>query len=1008
MKRVSSPQLVGRDADLALLHEAAERAQDALPTVALVQGEAGIGKTRLLQEFLENRRERGATVLTGRCVEVAGAELPYAPVIAVLRDLLRQVGRQRFRELAGPTSAAFASWLPDMLEPAHSGGTLPGSDRGGLFDAVVSLLERLAVEQLVVVAIDDLHWADTASMDLLGYLSRATRQAHLLVVGTLREEAAADPALTVFIAELARLPTTEQLRLRRLTEAEVGEQLAGITGGWAAGDMVARIAALSDGVPFAVEELVRAAWSASGGAVVPQRLAAIMSSRLGLLSAPARRLLEAASLADVELVHPLLAAVVATDGIDVDAAVGEVVANAVLVVEPARMGYRFRHALLRAAVSDTVLPGDRIRWHACWGRAIDEHPDAVDIFSARLAVAHHWQRAGVVERAFDATVAAAQLCGERHLFAEQAALLGRLLGWWGQVTDPAARSGCDRSRVVDDLLEGLQTANDWQQMVTTIDIELSQRDLAAQPVRRALLQLRRLVAHVSLAGRHGGSPTELEAAEAALDGAPATRDLVLALTWAAWLDQSRSRFRGLAERAVAAAGEVGDPSLELGARAVRAESRHREHRQLRGGDADAPLGASERAVEEFKDIIAQDHLLPFDAMWTPVCLALILVDLGRLEEALTCSEDSRARLNDPPGGARWQTQAGFHVELLVMVGRWDEAQELLDQARSRPQTSGLRTWLDTLAGLMSLWRGGPRVAAVLADTARLAADELDSPAFDPRACRCWLRAELAAGAGDVHGVRAALAPVWSASVDLVDYDENKVRKMLLVAVRAEVEAAGRARALRDQPALDTSQAQVDALRRVDARDDLFTGPVGVALRTHFAAEASRWDGTEAPEPWLAAVDAWQSVGHPHERARALLRLAETQAYRLDNTAAQASLREAHTIATDLRAQPLVEEITALARRARLRLEPPRRAAQPQAEPSPLAQLGLTPRETEVLTLLVDGYTNAQIGAQLFTSAKTASVHVTNILRKLGVINRIQAAVVGARLGIATGQNEATP
>jgi DNA-binding CsgD family transcriptional regulator len=165
------------------------------------------------------------------------------------------------------------------------------------------------------------------------------------------------------------------------------------------------------------------------------------------------------------------------------------------------------------------------------------------------------------------------------------------------------------------------------------------------------------------------------------------------------------------------------------------------------------------------------------------------------------------------------------------------------------------------------------------------------------------------------------------------------------------------------------------------------------------AELARLEGLSDPEPWAAAAKAWEGLGEPYPAAYAGLRQAEALLLGgRGRERVEPTLRAAHQAASELGAVPLCAEIEALARRGRLNLEPDAATAAP-APPSPLDALGLTAREQEVLALVAVGQTNAQIAETLFISPKTATVHVSNILGKLGVRNRVEAATVAHRLGI---------
>jgi len=181
-------------------------------------------------------------------------------------------------------------------------------------------------------------------------------------------------------------------------------------------------------------------------------------------------------------------------------------------------------------------------------------------------------------------------------------------------------------------------------------------------------------------------------------------------------------------------------------------------------------------------------------------------------------------------------------------------------------------------------------------------------------------------------------------------------------------------------------------------------PPWLGFRALVAAEQARAGGAVGTREWLAAVGGWQDTGEPHLLAYALLRLAEAYSQEGDRQEAACAVQRAHAIADQSGAAPFAEEAAALARRARLSLPPAADTAAGSAgasaappPPDELARFGLT--EREVLTLLAAGRSNPEIGQALFISNKTASVHVSNILAKLGVSGRVEAAAVAHRLGV---------
>jgi DNA-binding CsgD family transcriptional regulator len=221
--------------------------------------------------------------------------------------------------------------------------------------------------------------------------------------------------------------------------------------------------------------------------------------------------------------------------------------------------------------------------------------------------------------------------------------------------------------------------------------------------------------------------------------------------------------------------------------------------------------------------------------------------------------------------------------------------------------------------------------------------------------------------------------------------------VLWLASRTEADGATRARDRREEVP-DGTAARYQELASLAA--DLTTpNAASRGYRALVTAELARATGEVGVTAWQAAAEAWQAAAEPYPLAYAWLRLAEVAAAAGDRQAAGRSVRQAHAVASRVGAAPIAAEAVALARRTRLSLDEPEAAAVRPAAEDPLARFGLTEREREILLLLAAGRSNPQIAGALFISPKTASVHVSNILAKLGVDSRVEAAAVAHRLGV---------
>src|SRR5215218_6835394 len=389
---LTSPTFVGRTEELARLAAAADRAAAGTPTAVLVGGEAGVGKTRLVGELVASARQAGATVLVGGCVELGGEGMPFAPLIEALRPFVRDLDEPELARLVpGRARAELARLLPELAAPAGAGagagerpafGGDPGpwSDRGRLFELLLVLLERLGAERPAVLVVEDLHWADRSTRDLLAFLHRNLRHGRLLLVMTYRsDELHRRHPLRPFLAELDRGRRAERLELDRFGRDEVAAQLAGIMGAPAPAELTERIHARSGGNAFFVEELAAVAGpGAHADGELPPSLRDTLLARIELLAEPTQQVLGVASAAGARVGHDLLAEVAGLGEAELLAGLREAVSARVLLVDADDGAYGFRHALVKEAVYAELLPGERTRLHARFAAALAARDGAGD------------------------------------------------------------------------------------------------------------------------------------------------------------------------------------------------------------------------------------------------------------------------------------------------------------------------------------------------------------------------------------------------------------------------------------------------------------------------------------------------------------------------------------------------------------------------------------------------------------------------------------------------------
>ena len=487
--RVASPIFVGRVEELQTLEAARRRAADADPAVVLVGGEAGIGKTRLVAELTSRCANDGTRVLAGGCVPVGDGALPYAPVVEAMRALAADVGVGAVRELVGPSWRELARLLPALGAP-ETGAPPDQAAQTRLFELLLGLLGQLAEQARLVVVVEDLHWADRSTLDLLAFLVRNLRRERLLLVVTYRNDEPGQQRLGPYLAELDRAGRVERIELPRLDQVQTATQLAGIRGAAPATDLVDAVFARSQGNPFFTEELLGVVRSGSGE--LPATLRDLLRGRVAALPDRARQVMAVVAVAGREVSHRLLAAVVGLDDGALVESLRAAVASQLLVTTAGGDGYEVRHALLREVVEADLLPGERARLHADLAQALTERPELADGPPAVAAaeVAAHWDAAGEPTRALPARVQAGLAAERARAFPEAQRHYERALELWEQVTDPDRAAGLDQAELLTRTADAAAASGRSQRALALLTTAIDQLDPAVDPVRAALLLMR--------------------------------------------------------------------------------------------------------------------------------------------------------------------------------------------------------------------------------------------------------------------------------------------------------------------------------------------------------------------------------------------------------------------------------------------------------------------------------------------------------------------------------------
>ena len=970
--RISCPTLVGREGEL---HRLQAYLDDDAPALLLVHGEAGIGKSRLLEHALAAARSSGAAVLTGSCVPFAGRSLPYGPITDALRP--------RDATTATPALTALRRELRGLLAAATPTNGAPGSDAGGqpqILETVLDGLERAAREGPIVLAIEDLHWSDAATRDLLGFLIPSRWTGRVRIVATLRtdeEQAAVRPMLI----ELDRARLLDRLELAPLGEDSVAEMVAGILGQQPTPPLLEAVRRSSGGNPFFVEEMVAAA--RGGDARLPPNLREILLARLASLPAPVQRVLRHMAVLGDHVPEPLLAAVTEADPVVLARRLRAAIRANVLRVDPGSGTCAFRHALMREALYADLLAGERRAMHQHVARTLasDAAERLLSPTARSLALAVHWDEAGDVARAVPALIAAAEAATTAHSYADALDLYRRCLARMEE--NPA--SSAVVSMPIDELNEraGLAAflAGD-----AGAAVELARRaiDLAGtdDPERAGVL-------HQQLCEYLWQDGEEVESLEVIrraydlvpADGSPAARATVVG-SWAAALNVM-SRYAEaveVAEEGIRIGRALADPAVTSICLAVRGNGR------ANLDDVDLGLRDATEALELARasgDPNAQ-AMAYLDGSWT---IGLIGGDAERALVLVDEWHDLQRRNGLERHRGMWM--AGVEGEMLMRLGRWREADEVLTAALRLPAVGPVRHEVALNAARLRIWQGrwdeaALLVAEVLSIAERTVCAQFIGPTYA-------VAIELATWRGDPV---EALRLLDEAEARLIPPEDPLfTRQLYAAAVRACADRREQLRGRRAAPGAVELVVRAEAL----ARRARYQGVPNLTARleetlawsAQAAAELARAESdSNSAESWRAVGDRWHRVGFAAHESYARLRETEAWLSRGRRDEATAAFEAGRELASSVGAGAALAALGMVADRARLRVrtvvEDPRASARP---------FGLTVRELEVLRLLVQGMTNRQIATELFISEKTAGVHVSNILSKLDVNSRGQAAAI---------------
>ncbi|MBL1108916.1 AAA family ATPase [Streptomyces sp. 5-8] len=985
--------LIGRNEELARLMGVLERARSGAAGAVLLAGDAGVGKTRLLDEVAGRAARAGTTVVTGHCVDLGDVGLPYLPFTEILGVLAAD---ERF--------TAVLAAHPAVHRLLGSGPDPAGGPDGRLrlFEDVAGLLADLAAVAPLLLVLEDLHWADQSSRDLLRFLfSRGVLHRpgggpdrRLAVLASYRaDDLHRRHPLRPLLAELVRLPGVERLELRPLPDPEVARLVRALEDRPLPDAVVHGIVARAEGNAFYAQELFAAAEGGSpctngagNGAVdadgVPSGLADLLLIRVEQLSETAQQVLRTAAVAGRRVEHALLREAAGLPEDTLEAALRAAVGHQLLLARDDGT-YAFRHALTREAVYADLLPGERSRLHGAYARLLAARGRTPETAAER---AHHSRESHDLPEALAACLEAADHARRLGAPAEELRHLEAALDLWASVPASDRPAGQELDRITLTLRASAAAAHagEFHRAVSLTRAALAgvgqdaDDELAAR-VRYTLAGNLLTVDSLAAAFRYSSEALAMIPAE------PPSRTWV----WAAATHASAARQVGEEATALRVGRQALRAAEQLGMTAARADllvslanaegggrrSREGQERLRQARDLARTAG---NAPVELRALFSL-AMGAFEAGDLPACLPVLTDGLDRARRAGLLSSAYPLEMR--------------YLQLLALytLGRWDECLRVAAEAAPALPAAG-GAFATSPALYVALARGDESAA----DRARAL---LKGP-FD------WMGALVAgivltddaARRGDVEEAVARMREAVAALGDGTARRPGVTVRLAALCLAAVADRAVESRRAGDaggDPArwADTATELVELARATAGRDHegRAQGPEGQAWLARAEAEWATVVSGPDPAAWEKAVVAFEH-GDAYEQARCRLRWAWALLAVERRAEAAEQARRARETAAALGAAPLLERIDTLTRRSRLG------AGADGGDAAPL-----TARERDVLRLLALGRSNRQIGEELFITGKTASVHVSNILAKLGAASRTEAVAVAHRRGLIAPQ-----
>ena len=958
----TGPALICRDNELARFDTLVADLLAGHGVFVLMSGEAGVGKSRLLTEAVWRAGARGVTTVLGHCVDVGEGVWPLGPLREIVDGLLIELDPAERVAVLGPAAALLGSLDADVTsEPAP----LAPTNAGELFSAV---LRRVATRGPLLIAVEDVHWASLATQTAISLLARANGHPPIMVICTYRpEELHRQHSWRPALGELIRATHPERVSLAPFDRDGTAAMVSAIDAARCDPATTAEVHRRSGGNAFYIEELIAAA---NDGVSTTESLRDTVLGRLALLSEDATRVVQALAVGRAAPSHAL-AELCDLDDATLDAALAELRPTALVIADDP--GLRFRHELVREVIEGELPAADRHRLHGRWASAL-EH-----LLPDRLGdIARHWAAAGIPDEALPASLSAGRAALRAGAPGEAECHLRRALELWDDVHGPSD-SDPDRALVLFDASVAARHASHLD-VAETLGLRAAHALHTTDPRQEGIVWLHLRDVYRDLRS-WDACDEAVHRALASIPPEPASAERAEALADEArnhWYSGHGPQARALAEQAIDVAEASGDRRALVLARTAFAAAQW-----LLGNPVE--LAFAEKTVS-----LCRPELAPETALFALKGLAMEYGRLGREADRMTIGRRGVELARAHGIGGCAMTMAVYWIGGAAQLGRWREAERQMAQLEDLLTAEGemARAW-----GLPLVRQGRLAEAAPLMEAGRTRSESGDLE-FSATTAAALVQFDAASGRllDAARRARAVLATTRVATVETAELVDAAIA---VVADGLQGICQPLARAAAAERSIALASSWLELLERSPTaqwRGDR----IGRIYVDEARAHLTRLLGAPEPPRWAAVADSWAEVGYPWEEANARMHHAEAQLAGIHGRrtaargAAAGELDRALILATELGAQPLVAAITRLARSGGLNDD--HAGSRDRSSDG----LGLTQREQRVLELLAEGQTNGQIARALFISTKTASVHVSNILRKLGVANRFEAAAVAGR------------